>query len=440
MAFFSTRILRPVLLTLAANSLIFTSASFAQDITATPLHADGLYNTGEKISWRISAPGATNVHAVVKAFDTKVLWEGSVSLGNGSGVLETSLDAPGTVLATLSAKPQDKNAKCLVGAAASASKIPPSAPRPADFDAFWQAKIKDLYAIPANPKLTPDDSGDPAIEYVKLTLDNIKGSHVYGQLARPKREGKFPALLIVQWAGVYGLPKSNVVNPAKNGWLALNIMAHDLPFDQPDEFYKKAAAAALKDYTSIGNEDRETSYFLRMLLGCYRAADYLTQRTDWDGRVFAVTGTSQGGLQGLATAGLHPKVTAVLVCVPAGCDTTAPWAGRSVGWPYWFRSTQGKDEKKVMETSRYFDGVNFATNIRCPALVALGLIDQTSCPAGVFAAFNQIKGPKEAVVMVNSPHQNKNNSQAPWSRRSQAWLSALVKGEPAPVAKGAPSQ
>ena len=125
----------------------------------------------------------------------------------------------------------------------------------------------------------------------------------------------------------------------------------------------------------------------------------------------------------------------MLVCVPAGCDTTAPWAGRSVGWPYWFRSTQGKDEKKVMETSRYFDGVNFATNIRCPALIALGLIDQTSCPAGVFAAFNQIKGPKEAVVMVNSPHQNKNNSQAPWSRRSQEWLGALVMGAPAPVAK-----
>ena len=433
MKFERTIILRSALLSAAAALL--TNFAFSQDITATPQHANGLYNTGEKISWRIAAPGATDVHAVVKLFDTKVLWEGPIKLDNGSGVLETSLDAPGTVLVSLSAKPQDKNAKCLVGAAAAPTQIQPSAPRPADFDAFWQAKIKDLHAIPANPKLTPGDSGDPAVEYVKLTLDNIKGSHVYGQLARPKREGKFPALLIVQWAGVYGLPKSNVVSPAKNGWLALNIMAHDLPLDQPEEFYKKTAATTLKDYTSIGNEDRETSYFLRMLLGCYRAADYLTQRPDWDGRVFVVTGTSQGGLQGLATAGLHPKVTAVLVCVPAGCDTTAPWAGRSVGWPYWFRSTQGKDEKKVMETSRYFDAVNFATNIRCPALIALGLIDQTSCPAGVFAAFNQIKGPKEAVVMVNSPHQNKNNAQAPWSRRSQEWLGALVKGAPAPVAK-----
>ena len=429
-----SRFLRTALLMAASAGL--APWTHAQDIVVTPLHASGLYSAGEKMSWRIAAPGLTNVHAVVKRFDTAVLWEGPVKLDAGRGLLETSLDAPGTVLVTLDGTSQDKRAKCLAGAAAAALKILPSAPRPADFDAFWQAKIKELHAVPPSPALAPGDSGDPAVEYVKLTLDNIRGAHVYGQLARPKRDGTFPALLIVQWAGVYGLPKSNVVNPAKNGWLALNIMAHDLPFDQPEAFYKKAAATALNNYTSIGNDDRETSYFLRMLLGCYRAADYLTQRPDWDGRVFVVTGTSQGGLQGLATAGLHPNVTAVLVNVPAGCDTTAPWAGRSVSWPYWFHSAQGKDEKKVMETSRYFDGVNFAANIRCPALVALGLIDQTSCPAGVFAAFNQILGPKEAVVMVSSEHRAKNNSQSEWDHRSHAWLEALVKGAPAPLKTG----
>lgn len=429
----ATRIIRPMLLALAASA-IFTAVSFGQGITATPKNVDGLYNIGEKITWRISAPGASSVYAVVKKFDAKVLWEGTVKLDAGKGVLETSLDEPGTVMATLTTTKQDKKPKCVVGAAAGAFKIQPSAPRPADFDAFWQSKIKELHAIPANPTVTPGESGDASVEYAKLTLDNIHGSHVYGQFAKPKRAGKFPAMLIVQWAGVYGLPKGNVVWPAKNGWMVLNIMAHDLPFDQPEEFYKKAAATTLKDYTAIGNDDRETSYFLRMLLGCYRAADYLTQHPDWDGRVLVVTGTSQGGMQGLATAGLHPKISAVLVNVPAGCDTTGPWAGRSVSWPNWFYATQGKDAKKVMETSRYFDGVNFATNIRCPALVAFGMIDQTSTPAGVLAAFNQIKGPKEAVVMVNSPHQSVNNSQAEWGRRSQAWLNAMVKGDPAPVA------
>jgi cephalosporin-C deacetylase-like acetyl esterase len=426
--------LRPALaLTLAWISL-FALASLAQELAATPSHPDGIYKVGEKVAWSVSFPGASSLHAVVKRNDDQVLWQGDLALADGAGTLESALAEPGMLLATLTTSAGGKEVKRLVGAAVSPYAIPPSAPRPADFDAFWQAKIKALRALPPNPALAAADSGDPAVTYSKLTLDNINGTHVYGQLAKPARPGKFPALLIVQWAGVYGLPKSNVVNPAKQGWLALNIMAHDLPFDQPEPFYKDLAAGALKDYTAIGNESRETSYFLRMLLGCVRAADHLAACPDWDGRTLVVTGTSQGGLQGLATAGLHPKVTAVLVCVPAGCDTTGPQAGRSVSWPYWFRATHGKDAQKVLEASRYFDAVNFAANIRCPALVAVGLIDQTSCPAGVFSAFNQIKGPKEAVVMVDSPHQNVKNSQAAWGARSQAWLSALLKGQPAPVA------
>ncbi len=420
--------------TALAAALLFALASSAQEIAAAPLHGDGLYKVGEKVAWQLSLPGADSVHAVVKVNDAKVLWQGDVALGGGRGTLETSLAEPGMLLATLTAKAGGKEIKKLVGAAVSPLDLKPSAPRPADFDAFWKAKLAALRAIPANPVLTPGDSGDQAIEYATLTLDNINGTRVYGQLAKPAKPGKFPAVLIVQWAGVYGLPKSFVTGYAKNGWLALNVMAHDLPLDKPESFYKEAAATSLKDYAMIGNESRETSYFLRMILGDCRAADYLAARPDWDGRTLAVIGTSQGGLQGFATAGLHPKVTAMLVCVPAGCDTTGPWAGRSVSWPYWFRSTQGKDEKKVMETSRYFDAVNFAADIRCSALVAVGLIDQTSCPAGVYSAFNQIKGPKEIVPMVNSPHQNKNNSQAEWSRRSQAWLGALVKGGPAPTA------
>ncbi|MDA3925558.1 MAG: acetylxylan esterase [Kiritimatiellae bacterium] len=416
--------------------LLATQIAFTQPITAIPSHADGIYKTGEKISWQIAVTGEySSVHAVVKENDAKVLWEGTVKLTNRKATLETSLDKPGMILTSLSLKPKDKKSRLLLGAAIEPFKIPVSAPRPADFDSFWNSKIRKLKAIPANPVLTAADSGTPDVEYSKITMDNINASHVYGQIAKPNKEGKFPAILIVQWAGVYGLPKRNVINPAKQGWLTLNIMAHDLPFDKPAEFYKTANSTTHKHYTSIGNDSRETSYFLRMFLGCYRAADYLTEHPDWDGKTLVVTGTSQGGMQGFATAGLHPSITGMLVNVPAGCDTTGPWIGRSVAWPNWKYSTQGKDEKNVMETSRYFDAVNFAYNIHCPALVAIGMLDQTATPAGILAAFNQIKGPKEAVLMINSPHQNKNNSQAPWRERSSIWFNTLLKGEPAPVNK-----
>src|SRR5258708_38853933 len=152
---------------------------------------------------------------------------------------------------------------------------------------------------------------------------------MYGQLARPAKGEKFPAMLVVQYAGVYPLPKTNVTSPAAEGWLTLNIMAHDLPFDKPPEFYKDQNEHALKNYTAIGNDDREKSYFLRMFLGCYRVVEYISKRSDWDGKTLVITCTSQGGLQSFVSAGLNPKVTVLMVNVPVGCDNTAELARRA---------------------------------------------------------------------------------------------------------------
>jgi cephalosporin-C deacetylase-like acetyl esterase len=128
--------------------------------------------------------------------------------------------------------------------------------------------------------------------------------------------------------------------------------------------------------------------------------------------------------------GLHPKITALLANVPAGCDQTGPLVGRQPGWPMWYYQTRGKDREKVIETSRYYDVVNFAGHIKCPALVAVGLIDQTCPPAGVIAAFNQIRSPKELVVMERSDHQGKNNTQAAFYARSNEWLKNIKAGKP----------
>ena len=304
-------------------------------------------------------------------------------------------------------------------------KIQPALPRPEDFDAFWEAKLKDLADVAMNPKLDPADAGKPNVDYFKITLDNIRGSHIRGQLARPKQGGKLPAMLIVQWAGVYPLQKGWVTSRAAEGWLVLNINAHDLPIDESEQFYKDQAAGPLKDYPAIGNDDRETSYFLRMYLSCYRAAQYLTERTDWDGRTLVVTGGSQGGLQSIVTAGLHPKISAALACVPAGCDLNGPVAGRMPGWPMWYWKTQGKDEAKVRRAAGYYDVVNFASRVKCPVLIGVGLID-TTCPSpGVFAAYNQLQGPKEIVVLP---------VRRTWREEGLAWpvLRSLRCLEPSP--------
>ena len=403
-------------------------------------HADGIYTLGQSIHWRVEPSSASRfgeASYTLKKGGLVLLREGKLALASTVEEIDATLPAPGTLLLEVKAiDGEGKAVRALAGAVVAPERIQPSAPRPADFDRFWQAKIEELEKIPARPQLVSGDSGKPEVHYWQVTMDNIRGTHIRGQLARPKAGEKLPALLIVQWAGVYGLSKAWAADAAAAGWLVLDINAHDLPIDEAPEFYEQQSRGPLADYPAIGNDDREKSYFLRMYLSCYRAAQYLAERPDWDGKTLLVQGVSQGGLQALVTAALHPKVSAAIAGVPAGCDLTGPLAGRSPGWPAWCWKTQGKDPAKVLEASRYYDVVNFASRIQCPVLAGVGLVDETCPSAGIFAALNQIKGPKEIVVLPHGDHSGSANSHQAFNDRSRAWQEELRLDKPAPVMGG----
>ena len=410
----------------------------AQELEVRVDHADAQYRAGQTATFSVSTSGTdlagvSNADFVIKKGGYTEIARGTVALPNGT--FQVSLNEPGTVLAEVKAKVGGKDVRGLAGAGFSLEGIQRSAPRPDDFDDFWAAKIKELNAAPVNPVLEPGPSVKPETDYFKVTMDGFRGTKIHGQLVRPKREGKFPALLIVQWAGVYGLDKWWATLPAAEGFLVLNVSAHDLPIDEQPEFYKAQSDGPLKNYTAIGRDDREKNYFLRMYLSAYRAADYLTQRPDWDGHNLVVTGTSQGGLQTIMMVGLHPKVTAAMANVPAGCDQSGILVGNACGWPALAMWLKGEEQKSVLDVSRYFDCMNFAPNIKCPLLVSVGMIDETCPPSGIFSTMNQTKGPREFVVLPLSDHQGKNNSQKPMMDRMNAWRQAILKGQPLPPAK-----
>ena len=340
----------------------------------------GVYQPGETVHWTVTWQGKANPPAaryVVKSGGLTKVREDALSFTNNASGFETKAGSPGTVLVEVKWPPENKTNRAVGGIVIAPDQIAPSAPPPRDFEAFWKAGLKELKKVPENPILEKEPTKTSGVNYWKITLDNIRGTHIHGQIARPDKGEKFPALLILQWAGVYGLKPNWVTDRAAEGWLALDIEPHDLPIDEPASFYKKQSDGPLKKYWVIGNDDQNKSYYLRMYLSCYRAVEYLKKRPDWNGKTLVVMGDSQGGQQTLMIAGLHPKnLTAALALVPAGGDMLAPKAGRAPGFPQWYYCTEDKDAAKVHEASRYYDVANFARHIKCPVLVGLGLCDE----------------------------------------------------------------
>jgi cephalosporin-C deacetylase-like acetyl esterase len=369
-----------------------------------PFHKNNIYKTGERAGWTVHAllgAGYTKYNYELRENNLKVLKSGVIDLSSGLGTIETTLDHPGMLYAQLSyigaptpATPPGREEldKMIVGAAVAPEKIMPRVAKPADFDSFWAAKLAALKQVPINAKLEPLASDRPNVDLYAVTLDSLN-SQAHGYLAVPKTPGKHPALVYYQYAGVYPLQKSLVTDRAAEGWLAFDVDSHDM---KPDE------ATAPKNYATIGNTDRETSYFLNMYLRDTRALDFIQSRADWDGKTIVISGMSMGGQQSFATAGLNPdRVTAMIVNVPAGADISGDLHGSKRGYPSW-----PVDDPRVVETARYFDIANFAPAIRAESLVAFGFIDTTSPPFGVLSAFNQIRGPKEAAPMPLSDHNN----------------------------------
>ena len=396
------------------------AAAFSPIVTITAARPNGLYAVGETVRWTVrqplGMPGARYTYEV-RENNLAVLSSGALDLSSGMAVVEGSLSRPGII--TLVLKPVDvpsvpPMAQAAISAAAAVGirDIRPSAPRPADFKSFWDGKLAQLRAIPINPRLTPVESGRAGVTLNTVLLDSV-GSQVQGYLARPDRAGKFPALVIYQYAGVYALEKETSVNRAAEGWLAFNVDSHDMP---PTE------ASAPRNYASLGNSDRETSYFLNMYLRDTRAIDFIRANPDWDGKTIVIMGTSMGGQQSFATAGLNPGViTAMLVNVPSGANIAGDLHGQRAGYPNW-----NSADPAVAATAPYFDTMSFAPDITAAAVVAPGLIDVTSPPYGIIAAFNQMKGPKELVPMVESDHNHITpQKQNAWLERSRAALEEL---------------
>ena len=418
-----------LLLPLVAPFVYAQPAPPVQQLVFRPYHASDLYDVGDTIGWVVSPGPTAPTYAykwTIRRNNKDVLKEGKLDLSSGKYKIEIVGDQPEMIYvaiepyANLSGDNTGKdsggspatnagrtgasafvggntgrnNGLYAVGAAVAPGKLALSTPRPPDFDAFWDAKLTAQARIAINPALTPIQSDIPGIEESMFALDAL-GSKVHGYFAKPAREGKFPAIIQLQFAGIYALDPHWAAQRASDGWLVINVDAHDkLPSDPSGDIPKS--------YVAVGNTDREKSYFLTMFLRDSRALDYLLTRPDWDGKTIELIGGSQGGQQSLVLAGLRPeKITAVMVCVPAGADTNGDLHGRKSGFPNW-----PSDNPKAMETALYFDPVNFASRIKAPVMAGMGFIDTVSPPAGVWTALNQIPGPTEPLPLIESEHDN----------------------------------
>ena len=365
---------------------------------------DALYAENDEVTFTIVAKdGDKPLDA--SAITWSLTMDGYKPISKGEGAIaKGSLDRPGFLLLTAVATSLDnKKVTAYGGAGVSPTKLPVSMKVPGDFDEFWAAQkaklAKSSMEFTAEPQTV-----EKGIEAVDIQIQAEEGGPpVSGYFAKPTEAApkSLPAVLWVHGAGVRSSSLPQALNGAREGFLSMDINAHGIPNGKPGDFYKALSRGDLKTYRHDGRDSRDTIYFRGMILRLGRAIDFLATRPEWDGKVMAVIGHSQGGLQALAAGGLDDRVTFIGSGVPAGCDHTGMIVDRVSGWPKLVPLVEnGKPDPAVVEATRYIDAMNFASRCKAEAILSVGFIDRTCPPTSVYAAYNALPGKKQ---IINEP-------------------------------------
>ena len=378
-------------------------------VMVSPDHKDWNYRVGEKAHFEVSIlKSSTLIDNVEISYEAGPEMYPDVKkttvLKDGTMKWTGTMQQPGFYRLKVVAKVDGKEYTGACTAAFSPEKLVPTTVEPADFDAFWSKTLEEARWTALNPQreLLPDRSNEDVNVY-QVSFQNIRwGSRTYGILSVPVKPGKYPALLRVPGAGARPYTGDTYTAPTKA--IVLEIGIHGIDVTQPQTFYDNLMSGALNNYWNFGMDNRDDSYYKRVVVGCVRAVDYIASLPEWDGKNIGVTGASQGGFLSYATAALDKRITFLAAVHPALCDHTASLKGVACGWPHYFYWNKGKGMEKQIETSRYYDGVNFVRRITCPAWVSFGYNDDVVPPTTAYATYNLLKGQKTLSVYQQTAH------------------------------------
>ncbi len=285
-------------------------------------------------------------------------------------------------------------------------------PRPADFDAFWDAGLAEMHALDAKVELVPHPLPAPFAEAFDLYFTGVGGARVHAKYLRP-RGVRDPHPAVVQFHGYSG---------NTGDWSdKLNYVAMGFSFAALDcrgQGGLSEDVGGVRGNTHNGHIIRglddapEKLLFRQIYLDCAQLAGIVIGLPEVDADRVGVTGGSQGGGLTLACAALEPRVQRAAPVFPFLCDYRRVWEMDLAVSAYaelktFFRlfDPRHEREEEIFTRLGYIDCQHLAPRIRAETLMFTGLMDNVCPPSTQFAAYNKITAPKDVVLYPDFGHE-----------------------------------
>ena len=316
--------------------------------------------------------------------------------------------------------------------------------KPDDFEEFWKKSLKKLDGVDLEPEFgevytfkgrqindynvaeasfpcSYDEDGvlyDEVIAY-KVSFKSADGMRIYGWFARPKKEGKYPGMMIYPGAGYHS--RSMPLEHARHGYAAFDIQVHGQDCDEKKDYYKPTSP-----FFENGDYSKpEEYYYNNIYLHAIQALNMLSALDGVDKDKIVVAGGSQGGRLSMVACALDDRVKGAVIGIPHfNGQTYMEWTNEINK-----RQEDGKEidmsivDKELVRNIGYYDTTNFAPYVKCPVFCEGGLIDHVSPATCVMSLFKSLGS--ENKTYIPSPMMA-HDWDAEFDRRAWKWLKTIL--------------
>ena len=287
-------------------------------------------------------------------------------------------------------------------------------PRPADFDSYWEAALRELDATDPKPELVPSQAIAPRnSEVFDLWFTGVGGARIYAKYVRPKtRSGKCPAILQFHGYSGNGGDFASKLAFTSEGFCVAALDCRGQGGRSEDVGGVKGTTLRGHIVRGLDDPDPHKLAFRQIYLDTAQLARVVMSFEEVDATRVGAMGGSQGGGLTLACAALEPRIKRAAPIFPFLCDYQRVWKMDQAKdaydeLRYYFRMMDPRHEREAEVFTRlgYVDCQHLAPRIKAEVLMYTGLMDTICPPSTQFAAYNKIISKKEVVFYPDYGHE-----------------------------------
>lgn len=302
--------------------------------------------------------------------------------------------------------------------------------KPDDFDSYWERALAELAGIDPEPEIRTSTFSSPTARCDDLYFTGTRGARIHAKLVRPGEDVPVP--------NRGQQPADSEASGSVAGRPAV-LRFHGYTMDAGDWTDHLALAGAgfvvagmdcrgqggssedpggVRGNTQHGHIIRglddgpEHLLYRHIFLDTVQLFRVVAGLDEVDSNRIGATGGSQGGALTLACAALEPRVKRAAAVFPFLSDYKRVWDMDLDDRAYrelrdYFRHADPRHERaeEVFRILGYIDVHHLAPRIRADTVMLITLIDEVCPPSTQFAAYNNLRCPKRAVLYPDFGHE-----------------------------------